>query len=74
MPNYIFKLSDKVIRKPVSYKNRFGIKISADLYLPKNLMLQRSTQPLLLVRPMAVLKSRDPAFMLKTWQNVVLWL
>ncbi|UUH71025.1 alpha/beta hydrolase [Bacillus subtilis] len=35
MPNYIFKLSDKVIRKPVSYKNRFGIKISADLYLPK---------------------------------------
>jgi fermentation-respiration switch protein FrsA (DUF1100 family) len=34
--NYIFELSDKVTRKPVSYKNRFGIKIAADLYLPKD--------------------------------------
>ncbi|MGG3805241.1 alpha/beta hydrolase [Metabacillus fastidiosus] len=33
--NYIFDLSDKVTRKSVSYKNRFGIKIAADLYLPK---------------------------------------
>lgn len=36
MPNYIFKLSDKVTRKSVSYYNRFGIKIAADLYLPKD--------------------------------------
>jgi fermentation-respiration switch protein FrsA (DUF1100 family) len=36
MPNYIFKLSDKVTRKSVSYHNRFGIKIAADLYLPKD--------------------------------------
>jgi hypothetical protein len=34
--NYIFDLSDKVTRKSVSYKNRFGIKIAADLYLPKD--------------------------------------
>lgn len=34
--NYIFELSDNVTRQPVSYKNRFGIKIAADLYLPKN--------------------------------------
>jgi fermentation-respiration switch protein FrsA (DUF1100 family) len=34
--NYIFQLSDKVARKSVSYKNRFGIKIAADLYLPKD--------------------------------------
>lgn len=33
--NYIFELSDQVTRKSVSYKNRFGIKIAADLYLPK---------------------------------------
>lgn len=33
--NYIFTLSDKVIRKPVKYKNRFGIVIAADLYMPK---------------------------------------
>lgn len=34
--NYIFKLSAQVTRKPVSYKNRFGVRISADLYLPKD--------------------------------------
>ncbi|MFB5676245.1 alpha/beta hydrolase [Paenibacillus terreus] len=36
MSNYIFELSDKVTRKSVSYKNRFGINIAADLYLPKD--------------------------------------
>ncbi|MGG1940804.1 alpha/beta hydrolase [Paenibacillus polymyxa] len=36
MSNYIFELSDNVTRKSVSYNNRFGIKIAADLYLPKN--------------------------------------
>lgn len=33
---YTFQLSDKVIRKKVSFKNRYGINISADLYLPKD--------------------------------------
>lgn len=36
MPNHIFELSDNVTRKPVSFKNRYGIKIAADLYLPKD--------------------------------------
>lgn len=36
MSNYIFNLSDKVTRKSVSYNNRFGIRIAADLYLPKD--------------------------------------
>ncbi|MEG8980326.1 alpha/beta hydrolase [Priestia megaterium] len=36
MSNYIFELSDKITRKSVSYNNRFGIKIAADLYLPKD--------------------------------------
>jgi len=39
---YTFPLSDKVTRQHVSYKNRYGITISADLYLPKN----RRTEPL----------------------------
>jgi uncharacterized protein len=34
--HYTFPSSDKVIRKKVSFKNRYGISISADLYLPKN--------------------------------------
>ena len=34
--HYTFKLSDKVTRKKVSFKNRYGITLSGDLYLPKN--------------------------------------
>ena len=34
--NYIFTLSDKVIRTPVKYRNRFSIVIAADLYMPKS--------------------------------------
>lgn len=33
---YTFKLSDKVTRQKVSFKNRYGITLSADLYTPKN--------------------------------------
>ncbi|WP_420147899.1 alpha/beta hydrolase [Spirosoma sp.] len=39
---YTFQLSDKVTRQHVTYKNRYGITISADLYLPKN----RGSEPL----------------------------
>jgi len=34
--HYTFQLSDKVTRQRVAFKNRYGISISADLYLPKN--------------------------------------
>jgi uncharacterized protein len=34
--NYTFELDENVTRNPVSYKNRFGITISADLYVPTN--------------------------------------
>jgi fermentation-respiration switch protein FrsA (DUF1100 family) len=33
---YTFQLSDKITRQAVTYKNRYGITIAADLYLPKN--------------------------------------
>lgn len=33
---YTFPLSDKVTRKAVTFRNRYGITIAADLYLPKN--------------------------------------
>lgn len=33
--NYIFDLDENVTRTPVSYKNRYGIDIAADLYTPK---------------------------------------
>ena len=34
--HYTFKLSDKVSRQKVSFKNRYGITLSGDLYFPKN--------------------------------------
>ncbi len=34
--HYTFELSDKVTRKEITFKNRYGITLSADLYLPKN--------------------------------------
>ncbi|MCX8116810.1 MAG: alpha/beta hydrolase [Desulfobacterota bacterium] len=39
---YTFQLSDKVTRQKVSFKNRYGIKLTGDLYLPKN----RGKEPL----------------------------
>ncbi len=33
---YTFALSDKVVRQKVSFKNRYGIMLSGDLYLPKS--------------------------------------
>jgi fermentation-respiration switch protein FrsA (DUF1100 family) len=33
---YTFKLSDKVTRQKVTFKNRYGITLTGDLYLPKD--------------------------------------
>ena len=40
--HYTFELSDKVTRQKVTFKNRYGITLTGDLYLPKN----RGSQPL----------------------------
>lgn len=34
--HYTFQLSDKVTRQAVTFKNRYGLTLSGDLYLPKN--------------------------------------
>ena len=39
--HYTFKLSDKVTRQKVSFKNRYGITLSGDLYLPKNSVTEK---------------------------------
>ncbi|SHM18343.1 alpha/beta hydrolase [Chitinophaga sp. CF418] len=39
---YTFTLSDKVTREKVSFKNRYGIVLTGDLYLPKN----RGSEPI----------------------------
>ncbi|MEQ8472844.1 MAG: alpha/beta hydrolase [Marinoscillum sp.] len=33
---YTFELSDQVTRKKVTFKNRYGIELTGDLYIPKN--------------------------------------
>lgn len=40
--HYTFQSSDKVTRQKVTFKNRYGITLKGDLYLPKN----RTNQPL----------------------------
>ena len=39
--HYNFKLSDKVTRQKVTFKNRYGITLLGDLYLPKNLGIEK---------------------------------
>jgi len=34
--HYTFELSDSVTRQKVTFKNRFGIELTGDLYIPKN--------------------------------------
>lgn len=34
--HYTFQLSDKVIRQKITFKNRYGITLTGDLYSPKN--------------------------------------
>lgn len=33
--HYTFELSDKVTRQKVTFKNRYGITLTGDLYIPK---------------------------------------
>src|SRR5690606_37400872 len=34
--HYTFELSDKVTRQKVTFKNRYGITLTGELYIPKN--------------------------------------
>lgn len=52
MRNYIFNLSEKVTRKSVSYNNRFGIRIAADLYLPKDFDETKKHTAVIIVAPL----------------------
>lgn len=58
--NYIFELSDKVSRKTVSYTNRYGIKIAADLYLPRELDETKKYPALIIGAPYGGVKEQGP--------------
>lgn len=56
--NYIFKLNAHVKRTPVHYHNRYGIKISADLYTRKDLDLAVPQPALVLGGPNTTVKEQ----------------
>ena len=60
MGNYIFSLSNKVTRKPVAYKNRFGIELCGDLYLPADFDESKSYPALVIGAPYGGVKEQGP--------------
>ncbi|MGV8144662.1 MAG: alpha/beta hydrolase [Methanothermobacter sp.] len=58
--NYIFKLDDAVMRKKISYNNRFGIKIAADLYLPKDFDESKKHSAIIVGAPYGGVKEQGP--------------
>lgn len=59
--HYTFELSEKVTREKVSFKNRFGITLSGDLYLPKN--TETSSLPALAISgPFGAVKEQSSGF------------
>jgi uncharacterized protein len=55
---YTFKLSDKVTRQSVTFKNRYGIIVAGDLYTPKN-MANRKLAALILSGPFGAVKEQS---------------
>lgn len=60
MDNYIFDLDDNVTRTPVSYKNRHGITLAADLYRPKEFDESRQYPAILIGPPYSGVKEQGP--------------
>jgi fermentation-respiration switch protein FrsA (DUF1100 family) len=55
---YTFRLSDKVTRQKVTFKNRFGITLSGDLYVPKNIN-NRPSSALAISGPFGAVKEQS---------------
>jgi fermentation-respiration switch protein FrsA (DUF1100 family) len=55
---YTFKLSDKVTREKITFKNRYGITVSGDLYTPKNIGSEK-VAALILSGPFGAVKEQS---------------
>lgn len=64
----IFPQSDKVNHSKITFRNRYGITLAADMYVPKN--AQENCPPLPFAARLAQLRNRHPAFMRRKWQSV----
>ena len=58
--NYIFDLDDDVARTPVSYRNRYGITIAADLYRPKDFDESQEHAAVVIGPPYSGVKEQGP--------------
>jgi uncharacterized protein len=58
--NYIFDLDIDVVRTPVSYRNRFGITIAADLYRPKDFDESQEHPAVVIGPPYSGVKEQGP--------------
>lgn len=66
MDNYIFDLDENVTRTPVTYKNRYGITIAADLYTPKDLDANAEHAALIIGAPYGGVKEQSPGLYAQT--------
>lgn len=57
---YIFELSENVERKHISYKNRYGLDIAADLYMAKDINLSKRYPALIVGAPYGGVKEQGP--------------
>jgi hypothetical protein len=53
-----FRLSDKVIHEKVSYPNRYGIRLSADMYMPKDIDKSKKYPALVIGTPYGGVKEQ----------------
>ncbi|TDE31391.1 alpha/beta hydrolase [Flavobacterium ranwuense] len=58
---YTFQLSEKVTRQKVTFKNRYGITVAADLYTPKNIENQKLSA-LVVSGPFGAVKEQSSGF------------
>ena len=61
-----FKLSDKVIHEKVSYPNRYGITLSADMYMPKDMDKSKKYPALVIGTPYGGVKEQGAGIYAQT--------
>ncbi|QGY42023.1 alpha/beta hydrolase [Pseudodesulfovibrio cashew] len=61
-----FKLSDKVIHEKVSYPNRYGITLSADMYMPKDIDKSKKYPALVIGTPYGGVKEQGAGIYAQT--------
>lgn len=61
-----FKLSDKVIREQVSYRNKYGIEIAADLYLPRDIDTTKKYSAIIVGTPYGGVKEQGAGIYAQT--------